>query len=361
MKRIAHIIEWDKFTDGYIKFMRYSFPEMEHFFFVTKGDFPLEGIDGKHIIQMENWDRLLTDQSCRRCLAEADKIIISCVIGNIRKECVFLYIAGSSWRKKTYLHFWGHDFYRFRKPTRTLRRWFEQRVNYVLFRRVAGLVFLIEGEYEEFRKITGISNRNFVAPMRGDPQNQLDFKEYRGRREVQDQVNIIVGNSAADTNHHEEVFRMLIPFAGKGMKVYCPLSYGNAETYVNQVLDKGKELFGENFVPLMSFMEKREYARLLSTMDIGIFYNDRQQAMGNILNLLAMGKKLYLRPGTPHWEKYRKEGYILYSADEIPRESWEEFISFPEQARWNNEELYDNTDRFKIACRQWRAVFDDRA
>ena len=43
-------------------------------------------------------------------------------------------------------------------------------------------------------------------------------------------------------------------------------------------------------------MHFKDYIDLLSSIDIAVFSHDRQQAMGNIITLLSLGKKVYLKP-----------------------------------------------------------------
>ena len=44
-------------------------------------------------------------------------------------------------------------------------------------------------------------------------------------------------------------------------------------------------------------MPYSSYISFLGSIDIGIFNNNRQQGMGNITNLLYLGKKVYLSKG----------------------------------------------------------------
>ena len=107
-------------------------------------------------------------------------------------------------------------------------------------------------------------------------------------------------------NYHIEVFEKLRKYRTENIKVYVPLSYGS-NSYAESVISEGKRIFGDKFYPMTKFMEKEQYFRFLMTIDVAIFANDRQQALGNIVALLYAGKKVYMRKTISSWETLREE------------------------------------------------------
>lgn len=75
-------------------------------------------------------------------------------------------------------------------------------------------------------------------------------------------------------------------------------------------------------------MDYEKYVELLSTCNVGIYYNDRQQGMGNINTLLRLGKKVYLRKGTSMWNNYKKNNFILFDVDELNNIYYNNLIEF---------------------------------
>ena len=59
-------------------------------------------------------------------------------------------------------------------------------------------------------------------------------------------------------------------------------------------------------------MNKQSYLKFLNEIDIAIFHHKRQQAMGNIINLLGMGKKVYIRAGETHTSFFENLGIKVY-------------------------------------------------
>ena len=122
-------------------------------------------------------------------------------------------------------------------------------------------------------------------------------------------VNIQVGNSATDTNHHIDCFDILVNF--ENINIYAPLSYGDKK-YADSIKHIGIARFGNKFIALESFMRFDEYVAFLNNIDIAIFKQNRQQAMGNIFVLLALGKKIYLDSATTHYDFLTKLGFRVF-------------------------------------------------
>ncbi len=103
-----------------------------------------------------------------------------------------------------------------------------------------------------------------------------------------------LGNSADPTNNHSEMLGVLARLNDKPMKIICPLSYSGTREYAAAIAEGGKRLFGDSFVSLLDFMPYDDYLIYLAETDIAFFNHNRQQAMGNIFNLISLGKKVYV-------------------------------------------------------------------
>ena len=76
-------------------------------------------------------------------------------------------------------------------------------------------------------------------------------------------------------------------------------------------------MFGDKFCPLMDFMPLAQYNQILDEVDIAIFAHNRQQAMGNIINLLGRGKTVYLRADTSSYALLTKLNIKVCSLDDL--------------------------------------------
>lgn len=112
-------------------------------------------------------------------------------------------------------------------------------------------------------------------------------------------INVLVGHRAYEGLDHENIFRLLArKFSGK-LDVFSVLAYGN-RNYTQRVIAVGKEVWGENFHPVTTFVSATEYYAFLKNMDIGIFAQERSQGLGNITSLLYLGKKVFIRKNSPN-------------------------------------------------------------
>jgi hypothetical protein len=110
---------------------------------------------------------------------------------------------------------------------------------------------------------------------------------------------------------------MLSYFKDKEIRIICPLSYGGPDDYAEQVKRKGSELFGSRFIPLAHFIKPDEYSSLLADVDVAVMNHNRQQGLGNILPILFLGKKVYLRKDTSSYQFLKRLGCGISGIDEL--------------------------------------------
>lgn len=355
-KKIVHLITNDKFTVAYINFMKIYMKEYSHIFLVSRWSCSKEDlndnnlVDLSNIIRYESGKQLAFGSKIRKLLKEADKIIVSGIFG--LEQLIFYW--PTSIYKKMYLHYWGGDFYQMRKsPSRNLLDLFQRYQLKYCFEKSYGAIFLIDGEYEKYREITGIiKENNFIASMPYDTYKTFPFEKYREKNRNAC-LRIVVGNSANLDNQHTYVFELLRHLKNEDIEIYCPLSYGD-DAYGKNIEKIGRDILGEKFHPIFDWMKKEDYYRFLATCDIGIFGNDRQQGMGNIGALLYMGRKIYLKKGTSMYENYKKMGFSCYDIEELKNCSFEELAIFPEKE--GNIRLADELYKPMIIREQWLKV-----
>ena len=209
--------------------------------------------------------------------------------------------------KKVYWVIWGKDLYFYNLLEK--KRFYHE--IYEFFRkRVFGKIehiITIQGDYDlaaEWYGVKGERHECFMYP------NNL-YKEYNVAPKAHATLSIMVGNSADPSNNHLEVFEKLIPHLEKDIKVIVPLSYGD-KNHARRVMDAGAEMLGVNFTPLTEFMSFEHYLALLAELDIAIFNHKRQQAMSNIITLLGLGKKVYLRSDQSTWSFFETNNMKVF-------------------------------------------------
>ena len=127
---------------------------------------------------------------------------------------------------------------------------------------------------------------------------------------------ILVGNSASFTNNHLDVFDLFLRIGVENREIVTPLSYGNAQ-YRDFILKRGRDLFADSFDPMVKFLPLNEYVKKIQSCGFVVMNHVRQQAVGNILIMLYLGAKVFLRMECSTYAFFREQGVILFSIQEL--------------------------------------------
>lgn len=118
-------------------------------------------------------------------------------------------------------------------------------------------------------------------------------KVERRTEKKKESIHILLGHSAADYGNHIQGLYLLEKYKNEKILIYSPLSYGNKE-YAENVIYKGKKIFGERFIPILKTMEYIQYYHFLEKMDVAIFPMTRQAGGTTITYLNALDTMIYL-------------------------------------------------------------------
>lgn len=225
---------------------------------------------------------------------------------------LYLYLFPSL-NQKVYWAIWGKDLYYYRLLKKKyfyhdIYEFFRKKV----FKNVGNTIVYVKGDYELAQKWYGVKGKNHDCFMY--PSNL--YKAYEIKAEEHSGINIQVGNSAETSNEHFEIFERLLKYKDDNITIYAPLSYGN-QSYARRVIKRGKEMFGDKFIPLTEFMPFEKYLKYLGTIDIVIFAHKRQQALGNSIILLGLGKKVYMRNDITPWQFFADISVKVYNIENI--------------------------------------------
>lgn len=132
--------------------------------------------------------------------------------------------------------------------------------------------------------------------------------------------NILVGNSASYENNHLETFNLLKKFNLFNRKIIAPLSYGNKK-YCQEIINYGKNIFKDNFYPLVDFFDLKDYINIISSCNIVIMNHKRQQALGNIITMLYAGAKVFLDKENTIYSFFKRNGVYIFTIDDINQQN----------------------------------------
>lgn len=309
-KHIVHCMHAEKFIQQFTDFLFLNFSDFEirHKIFIT-GDLEKYSIKMRSNMLSSGSNKLLFYAKISFAMNSADKVIIH---GLFNINLVILLFMQPWLLRKCYWVVWGGDLYSYQHVRRAWLWCRNEFFRRFVIRRLGHFITHIRGDYELARKwygTKGIWHECFTYPS--NLYYELPLPSIR-----HDGVNILLGNSADPSNNHIDALEKLRPHATQDIKIFCPLSYGDA-VYARRVADYGESIFGAKFIPIIDFMSLNDYNKMLSKIDIGIFNHGRQQGMGNIVTLLGMGKKVFMRNDITSWDALRGIGVEIFDINDF--------------------------------------------
>jgi dTDP-N-acetylfucosamine:lipid II N-acetylfucosaminyltransferase len=159
---------------------------------------------------------------------------------------------------------------------------------------------------------------------------------------IQENGNILLGNSSAVENNHLDAFEALSRIQLGDKKVICPLSYGDT-TFKPIIKTVGHVKLKSNLMSLDTFMPLSEYNKLISSCSVVIMNHLRQQGLGNILTLMYSGSKVYLQPSNPIYLTLKIDlGAHINSMTELTPENKNVFKPLVEKEVMENRRILNN-------------------
>ncbi|RJE70857.1 TDP-N-acetylfucosamine:lipid II N-acetylfucosaminyltransferase [Reichenbachiella sp. MSK19-1] len=136
-------------------------------------------------------------------------------------------------------------------------------------------------------------------------------------RKKENAKSILVGHSGDPANNHLDAFDYIIKNKLEYDRIVCPMTYGFRPDYGNTVLQKGQELFGDQFYPLLTHLPIEEYNELLTSVHIGLALHNYQKGAGNTLSLLWTGAKVIMRESNTLYQTYKSWGIDVFLEEEV--------------------------------------------
>ena len=308
---ILHVAILDKFIPPFIDFLGKNFNLFQHRFWL-KGDkkqHPYKDNPSTYQVKSSLLGNLLGHIKLIADLHRAEKVILHGLF-DIR---IVLLLSSMPWLlKKCYWVIWGGDLY-IHEAEKKDNRWYRHEwIRRFAISRLGHFITHVRGDYELAQKWYGAKGQWHECFM----YTSNLYRDYPIEPKPHDGINILLGNSATPTNNHLDALEKLRPFSDENIKIYCPLSYGDI-SYGDLVERAGSEIYGDKFIPLRNFMPFDQYLKLLSIIDIAIFNHNRQQGMGNIVGLLGMRKKVFIRNDITTWDSLKNIGAVAYNIQQI--------------------------------------------
>lgn len=341
---VVHLFGWDKkFVLPFRDFIHEHFADGRHQFIIY-GDVKEDDVPTSPDTSV--MPRVFKNiVAVTKAMNKADKIILHGLFNNH----LFYLLAMQPWLlKKIYWVMWGGDLYIHNAPVKDWRWKINEFFRHLIVKRIGHFITYIKGDYELARKWYGAKGEYHHCLMY--PSNL--YKDFNLPSKQGTAINILVGNSADPTNNHAEVLEKLTVYKHENIQIFCPLSYGPPDE-AERIAKLGRELFGDRFTPLLDFMPFENYLELLGQIDIAVFAHKRQQAMGNTITLLGLGKKVYMRHDVTPWATFSELDVKVFDVRNF------DLIPLKDAVRKDNKVRIGSHFSEDALCKQYRNIFED--
>lgn len=350
-KFICHLVYEHDFIQQFNDMIAKSCDMNEHVFIVYANHAweETKKYDLKNSYYIESFD----DHLLRELVEKASQIVIHCLYTSELTNYLYnnqILLKKANWK------LWGGDLYLYRQAGSLNNYEDNERKRKIIIKNLKYITSPIEEEYKHAIEIYGgIAEYRF-----GSYLQPIDFKDYvfENKDKNKAAINILLGNSGYPSNNHKEALKVLSKFKDEGIKIYCPLSYGEKD-YINEICAKGREIFKEKFIPILDFIPYNDYINLLDTMNVVIMNHNRQQGVGNIVASLFLGKKVFLQTEITTYKSFTRLGIELYDVNEIDKINFTRFIEYSSEIGKRNSEIVENTYSNENRIRSWKAIFKE--
>lgn len=324
---VAHVLPRSNISNAFVDNIRRELPNHRQRFYVVdagSSPFPLPQGDDVEVIvprgirhPLRTTDGRAIAPSLRRC----DVVVVH---GLFSDTLVALLLAHPAILRRSRWVVWGGDLYSW-LPDRRVRKAqvlgaFGRRI---VARRCAGVFTLTDGDAHVLAGFAG------VPPPTGRLRyfNPLDpaLNSLPAAAQPSDGVTrVLVGNSGSPTNRHLMALSALAHFADEPIEVVVPLGYGGSPDYSQSVITHGRRLFGAKFRALTELQTPDAYAEMLTTLDVALFYHDRQEGLGTMAAVCSLGKKVYTNPTVSSWQRLGG-AETLHDVTVVQHQTFDEF------------------------------------
>jgi len=332
----VHICNNDKFIKPFVDFCNRNFDAKKHLFLCEncfpQFDFP----DAPNVMPLKSLNEF--DFSS----GHVKKIIVhSLFVGGIVQ---FLYSHKRLLKHKCLWMIWGGDLY---NAKRSIRNDYVRRNFHGYISDTDGDIDVAMKKYDSHPVET--HNAGYTFPITKDMIKNA-------QREKHDYVAIQINNSADDSTL--EMLDVLSKFKNENIRIRTILSYGKVQ-YNDEIIHKGKSIFGDRFEYLNSYMNPAEYAQYMAQNDILILNQNRQQGLGNSFAMLSLGGKLFIRSEVTTYNHFNSKGIRVFDTNKIKDMGVDEFIEYPIDTRKNNQDKAQMFFEDSYLKSLWQPVFNE--
>ncbi len=326
----VHIMFNDFFNKPFVDFLNKNFDTKEHLVLCKRIFSNLPFPQGENVLEYKSLNFLNFDK-CEKIFCHS--LFDGKLINFLCKHKNLL--------QKTYWIMWGGDLYNASR---------NEKNDYVK-RNVKGYIALIQGDELIAGQKYG-EKPNWYAPYSTPISGKMlsSVKQTKKNNSLVIQIN----NSADEST--VEMLSTLSKYKDENIKIVTILSYGNLK-FKEQIIEKGKDIFGDKFTYIDEYMKPLEYAEHLAKIDVLVLNQNRQQGVGNCTACAYLGKKIFIKSNVTSFSYLQNLGIKVFDTHKIKEMNFDEFKSFDniicEQNIKNIEFYYDENYQLNA----WKKIF----
>lgn len=249
--------------------------------------------------------------------------------------------------KKFVWSIWGDDLF-VHIENKNKKRLLLEAVRRIFFRRQLMIVSPFLHDYELACRWYGVRAEPMEAFYPFTPAEEVKVKPNS------DEKVVLLGGCGKRLEEHIDMLAKVRVLGIENIKVFCPL-YSGRKQYVADVIESGKILFGDKFVPVTEKLSPLKYSILLNSVDVAVFGGYRELDSSSVISLIGLGKKVYLNSMSSLYDYVNSMG-IEFCRYDLPLTSDILTPLTQEQAEKNKKIIAEEFTRVKIRS-EWSRVF----
>ena len=237
--KYLHLMFNEKFNKPYVDFLNKNFNKKEHIVLCKRTCKQYPFPEGENVFEIAALKGLNFET--------AEKVFLHSLFDG---EVVdYMFEHQDILKEKSYWIIWGGDLYN--AP--------EDEKNNFIRKNVKGYIALVKDDAFIAKERYGSNPELFNTPYI-DPMGPYIMKTAENIRKP-DFIKIQINNSCDKTTL--DMLEILSKFKDENIKITTPLSYGDMK-YKDEIIQKGREIFGEKFEYLDKMMKPEDYVKHLS-------------------------------------------------------------------------------------------------
>jgi hypothetical protein len=348
---IKHIFFFDKkFTNQYITLIKDNYKFSLHKFVIFYSDINTDSMDFKfkefeNVVYLKH-RKFKSVKDFKRHIQQSNKLIFH---GLFSTQLILFLAFNKKILRNSYWFIWGGDLYNAHwNRNNNLKSKILYEFRKSVIKKIGHVITLMTKEHKLIKE--WYSGNPKLHLSFAYPSNIATTLEPRIPSNGSSK-NIMLGHSSSKDNKHIEYFEFLSTL--DDIKVYSILSYGD-EDYRDDVIQEGKRILQDRFVPITNYLPLEEYNNLLNDMDVIIFPAERQIGFGNLVNLIALGKKVYLSDKVATKMYFDQIGVETYSINDMKN-----LLIIDEEILIENSQIIKSIHNLENLISQWNKIFTD--